>query len=153
MRIYDLLNQKPVLENKFTTEDERLEFELDKTMNLNEFFGTAVKAGKQEEDKDLHRQSNTDEVFWYIIDHDKLHKDFFHPMKNKIKEYHKSGKLNREECIKQFMPMVEKGCMEYYHKHKMMGKPGKLFPKDMREDLCEKLYDHYAEDIVKGKYD
>lgn len=122
-------------------------------MKLLEFFGSAIKAGKKEEDKDLHRKSNTDEVFWYIIDHDKLHKEFFHPMKDKIKKAHKDGKLDREECIDCFMPMVHKGCMEYYHKYKMTGKPGKLFPKEMREDLCEMLYDHYAEDIVKGEYD
>jgi len=121
------------------------------TMKLNEFFGPAIKLGKK--DGDPEHQSHTDELFWYIIDHDRLHKDFFHPMKDKIKEHHKSGKLDRSECIKQFMPMVEKGCKEFYHQHKMIGKLGKLFPLEMREDLCERLYDHYAEDVINGKYD
>lgn len=122
-------------------------------MLLFEFFGPAIKAGKEKDNNDLHKKENTDEVFWYIIDHDKIHKDYFHPMKEKIKAMHKDKKLDREECVDWFMPMVERGCMEYYHKHKMNGKPSKVFPKDMREDLCEKLYDHYAEDIVKGEYD
>jgi hypothetical protein len=50
------------------------------------------------------------------------------------------------------MPMVERGCKEFYYKKKMSGRLGKLFPKDLREEMCEKLYDHYCQDILKDQY-
>jgi hypothetical protein len=52
----------------------------------------------------------------------------------------------------EFMPMVEKGCMEYYKHEKMKGLPKKLFPKELREELCEKLHDHYREGLLKDEY-
>jgi len=119
-------------------------------MLLNEFFGPAIKAGRKQEDQET--DNHTDDVFWYIVDHDRLHKDYFHPLAQKIKRDHAQGRLNKEECVAKFMPMVEKGCMEFYHKHKMNGRPGKMFPREMREDLCERLYDHFSEGIIKGEY-
>jgi hypothetical protein len=121
-------------------------------MLLNEFFGQAIKLGKKQDKKNLGHETQSDDLFWYIVDHDKLHKDFFHPLAHKIKKDHASGKLDRHECVGKFMPRVEKGCMEFYQKNKMKGKPGKLFPKELRDDLAERLYDHYQEDIVKDKY-
>jgi hypothetical protein len=119
-------------------------------MLLKEFFGPAIKAGnKVLKDED---SNQNDDLFWYILDHDKLHKDFFLPLARKIKKQHTENKLNRSGCIKEFMPMVNKGCLEYYNKKKMNGKLGKLFPKQIREDLCEKLFDHYYEDILKDCY-
>jgi hypothetical protein len=34
----------------------------------------------------------------------------------------------------------------------MTGRPGKLFPKEMRDDLCERLFDHYVDGIKKDHY-
>jgi hypothetical protein len=34
----------------------------------------------------------------------------------------------------------------------MQGKLGKIFSEELRKDMCERLYDHYKEDIVKEKY-
>jgi hypothetical protein len=50
------------------------------------------------------------------------------------------------------MPMVNKGCLEYYEENDLKGRPETLFSKDLREELCEKLYDHFCDDIVKDKY-
>ena len=119
-------------------------------MLLKEFFGRAINAGKNPDKKDQDGQNN--DLFWYILDHDKLHKDYFLPVARKIKKETTSNKFDKETCIREFMPMVEKGCMEYYKHKKLNGKLGKLFPKELREELCEKLYDHYYEDIVKDCY-
>lgn len=121
-----------------------------KSMLLKEFFGRAINAGKNPDKKDQDGQNN--DLFWYILDHDKLHKDYFLPVARKIKKETTSNKFDKETCIREFMPMVEKGCMEYYKHKKLNGKLGKLFPKELREELCEKLYDHYYEDIVKDCY-
>ena len=48
--------------------------------------------------------------------------------------------------------MVEKGCKEYYMDKKMTGKLGKLFPKEVRESLCQRIHDHLYDDIQADKY-
>jgi len=124
-------------------------------MLLNEFFGRPIKLGKKE-DKHGHNQEDgnkVDELFWYILDHDKLHKDHFFPLAQKMKKDIKANKLNKDECMSSLTPMVEKGCMEFYHANKMVGKPGKLFPKEMRYDICERLFDHYCDGIKKNEYE
>jgi hypothetical protein len=120
-------------------------------MLLNEFFGKTIDPVKMIH-KNRDDQSISDDLFWYILDHDKLHKDFFHPIAQKIKHGCKEGKENKEQLISSFMPMVKKGCKEYYTHKKLKGHLGKIFSEELRKDMCERLYDHYKEDIVKGKY-
>jgi hypothetical protein len=120
-------------------------------MKLLEFFGKNIDVHKNvansRDDKNI-----GDDLFWYIVDHDKLHKDFFHPVAKKIREAHKNNNKDKERNTMEFMPMVKKGCLEYYHHHKMPGTPAQIFSKELRKDMCERLYDHYCEDILKDKY-
>jgi len=120
-------------------------------MKLMEFFGKAVDINK-EMSKDREDSKIGDDLFWFIVDHDRLHKDFFHPIAVKIHQAQKANKLDKEEIVKDFMPMVIKGCKEFFRKHKMLGNLKETFPKELRKDVCEKLFDHYREDIIKGKY-
>jgi spermidine synthase len=120
-------------------------------MKLMEFFGKPIDVHK-ELSKKRDEQDNGDELFWYIIDHDKLHKDFFHPVAKKIHVALKDNKLSKEEVVDSFMPMVKKGCMEFYHHKELKERPHKLFTKEIMEDLCERLFDHYREDLIKGVY-
>jgi hypothetical protein len=113
-------------------------------MLLNEFFGKPLDVTKSSKEGS---DNFTDELFWYIIDHDKLHKDYVIPLAKKIK-----AKPNSTETIKEFMPMIEKGCKEFYAKKNMTGKLGKLFPKELREELCERVHDHFRDDILQDKY-
>lgn len=107
-------------------------------MILKEFFGQAINPLKSENIKN--KSDISDDVFWYILDHDKLHKDYYFPISKVIK---KSKQRDHDKIIERFMPMVNKGCKEYYNDKKMEGKLGKCFPKEMREELCQRLYDHY----------
>ena len=120
-------------------------------MLLNEFFGKST-----DPVKDLHKGRDDknigDELFWFIIDHDKLHKDFFHPVASKLKKANEDGNVDKEEMVDAFMSMVKKGCKEFYDTKKMTGNLGKNFSEEMRKDMCERLYDHYKEDVVKNKY-
>jgi hypothetical protein len=120
-------------------------------MLLNEFFGKSIDISKEMakngDDKEMH-----DDLFWYILDHDKLHKDYFMPVAKKIYKDHKANKLDKEKCVMEFLPMVKKGCMEYYQHKKMKNNPDKVFTKELQKELCEKLFNHYQEDIVKDKY-
>lgn len=120
-------------------------------MLLNEFFGKAIDINK-EMSKDSNEQEMQDDLFWYILDHDKLHKDYFLPLAKKMKQRSVKEELDKEQCVMEFLPMVQKGCMEYYQHKKMKGRPEKVFPKDLQKEICEKLFDHFREDVVKDKY-
>jgi hypothetical protein len=48
-------------------------------MLLNEFFGKAVNPTKKLE-KDHKEKNIGDDLFWYIVDHDRLHKDYLLPL-------------------------------------------------------------------------
>jgi hypothetical protein len=120
-------------------------------MFLTEFFGKSLDI-KSPTDQDHDDQEIANELFQYILEHDRLHKEYFHPLAKKLQRQQQSKKENKSRLVKEFMPMVEKGCKEYYHKNKLTGKLGKLFPLDMREELCDRLYDHYCDDIKRDKY-
>lgn len=120
-------------------------------MKLMEFFGKSVdvtkKKGGEQDDQEMRN-----ELFWFILDHDLLHKEFFHPIAIKIKKAKSDGHIDKDEICNAFMPMVKRGCLEFYRHKNLKGKISKLFNKQVREDLCEKLFDHYREDILAGKY-
>ncbi|NBP58325.1 hypothetical protein EBU71_17700, partial [bacterium] len=112
-------------------------------MLLTEFFGRSkpihLKPDKEKDEQKMH-----DELFWFIIDHDRLYKDYAFDLIKKI-----SKNQDEKSIISEFMPMVEKGCKEFYHKHKMHGKLGKLFPEKLRHEVCKQLYKHYKENLKK----
>lgn len=116
-----------------------------------EFFGKPVDMQK-EMSKERNGSGVGSDLFWYIIDHDKLHKDYFHDIAKKIHYQHKANKLDKEEIIKDFLPMVKKGCMEFFHQQKLPGRISDHFDKELIKDMCERLFDHYREDIINGKY-
>jgi hypothetical protein len=119
-------------------------------MLLKEFFGRSLNLKKESDKPDS--KGTQDDLFWYILDHDRLHKDYFMPLAKKMKKNQLENTIDNNEIVNEFMPMVNKGCMEYYKKKKMEGRPEKLFDKEMREELCQRLYDHYYEDVIKGSY-
>lgn len=112
-------------------------------MLLKEFFGNPIDLRPKQEDNNPQLANN---LYEYIIDHDKLHKDYFFPLAKKIKE---SESLEEYHML---MPMVIKGCKEYYVEKKMHGKLGKIFPKELREELCKKLFEYYKEAMRKDKF-
>lgn len=118
-------------------------------MLLKEFFSKPLEITAPRGRQNNNDQNDNDDLFWFILDHDKLHKDYFFPIAKKLKSIKECGD---EMIYELFMPMVVKGCKEYYADKKMTGRLGKKFPIEMREELCKRLYDHYREDIQKDKY-
>ena len=47
---------------------------------------------------------------------------------------------------------LKKGCKEYYQDKKMKEKISRVFPKEFRESLCNRMHDHYYDDIKTDKY-
>jgi phage gp46-like protein len=118
-------------------------------MLLKEFFNQSIDLGNSLARKNNADPKLDDNLFWYIIDHDKLHKDYFFAIAKELKS---KDNQEPEEILKLFMPMVLKGCREYYADKKLHGKLGKTFSKELREELCKRLYEHYKEDISKDNY-
>ena len=118
-------------------------------MKLIEFFSKPIDIKQSQKDEKSSSNNIEDDLFWYILDHDRLHKDYFFPIAKQIKKIKNCGP---DQVLELYMPMVNKGCKEYYHSKKMEGKLGKCFPKEMREELCQRLHDHYYNDIVNEKY-
>jgi len=119
-------------------------------MLLMEFFGKAINVDKGV--RTNHKDSSMDnELFWFLIDHDKLHKDYFHPLAKKIYAAHNSKDLDKNDLVKEFMPMVKQGCKEFYHHKNLSGHLEDNFSKELMKELCEKLYDHYREDVASDQ--
>jgi hypothetical protein len=128
-------------------------------MNLFEFF--SVPSIDEHEDKkkganpkdDTERQQLSDELFWYILDHDDIHKKHFLPIAKKIHdEYKKTKKIDRSKYQECWMPMVREACLEFHEKNKMFGHPNKVFDGELCKHLCKRLAERHIEDIKKGEY-
>lgn len=118
-------------------------------MKLLEFFSKPIDISKNQKDRDQSQGVKKDELFWYILDHDKLHKDYFFPAATKLKSL---KECDSKMVLELFMPMVKKGCKEFYTHKKLTGKLSKMFPEELREELCQKLYEHYKEGLEKNQY-
>ncbi len=121
-------------------------------MLLNEFFGTInlknnPESSKKEEHQKVKQQGLASDVFEYIINNDRLHKTVFFPIAEKVVK-----ESTKEQDPKVWMPIVNKGCMEFYSATKMKDNPREIFTEEFREELCQKMAEHYTPDILKGVY-
>ena len=126
-------------------------------MKLYEFFSVPSlendQDGKSEKMSDSNRERLANDLYWYILDHDDLHKKHFMPIAKQIEQTLRSTKkIDRDSVKEQWMPMVKEACLDYYKKHNMQGHPKKIFDEEFCKGLCERLSDQYIEDIRKGSY-
>jgi len=133
-------------------------------MYINEFFGNIKHNvdiekhdGKDSRDVLTGRsesmdQQLADDLYWFILDHDELHKTHFMPLAKEISQLQKSKKFDHGKYIKKWMPMVKAGCLKFYKQQKMEGHPNDIFTKKMRKDLCYRLADQHHRDIEKNEY-
>jgi hypothetical protein len=123
-------------------------------MKLFEFFNVPVdnkdkpmKIGKSKDDK----LKLADEIFWFIIDNDALHKEFVLPFAAELKDKISSPEFNKERFHKMWGPMVAKGCKLYHKKEKLKDSPDSLFDDEFKKDICQKVSDKF-QDEFKNKY-
>ena len=127
-------------------------------MLLTEFFSVPSikdndpKLGFKDPDSKTQREKLANDVFWFILDHDRLHKEHFFPIAKEINEAIKKNKLDRKKYTECWMPMVEEGCKDYHEEHKMKGNPKKIFDEEFCKEMCERIAEQYIEDIRKGEY-
>ena len=127
-------------------------------MKLYEFFGVP----QYEEEKDAsdelsgktadEEEKLADEVYWFILDDDHLHKECFMPLAQEISEKMKNKSFDRGEFTKKWMPMVNKGCLKFYKKHEMIDDPKDVFTLEMRKALCQRFAEEHHSAIEKGEY-
>lgn len=129
-------------------------------MKLYEFFGGSnYSINKPKEDQtdssiktQEDREKLVDDVYWYLLDDDQLHKEFFLPTARKILILKKSKTFDKEKFLTEWLPMVNKGCMKFYKENEMTEDPKDIFTKEIRKDLCQRLCDQACEDIDNNEY-
>jgi hypothetical protein len=119
-------------------------------MLLNEFFGShdfKSKSKSSDEELKVKNSALCDNVLEYIINNDNLHKTMFFPIAEKL--IREATKEHKSEI---WMPLANKGCMGFYKMSEMKDNPNRVFPEEFRKELCDKLAEHYQNDILKGMY-
>ena len=128
-------------------------------MKLFEFFGNINHDPNEGKDRDLDSPSKEeeqqlgDDVYWFILDEDDLHKKFFMPIAKELKKKYDDTTDDASNDWKVWIPMVNAGCMKYYKEHKLEEHPKDAFPKELRTELCKRLEEHYRENITNGEYE
>lgn len=120
-------------------------------MLLNEFFGNYDPAGQKKSEERNKRKYDENElaelVYEFILNNDKLHKQEFIPLAQRVHKHPTS-----EHHAKMWLPLVNKGCMEFYHHHKMTEDPKDLFHAKFRKSMCEKIANECVKQILRGDY-
>ena len=129
-------------------------------MKLLEFFGVPTNdensskpsaddlTGKTQEEQ----EKIADELFWFMLDDDGLHKKYFIPLAQELARQIKAETVNRREFVPKWMPMVNQACLKFYKAKEMKDDPRDAFTFEMRKGLCRRLADHVYDDIEKGEY-
>lgn len=126
-------------------------------MKLYEFFGGFDNSHKDTRDELTGKtkkddEKMADELFWFILDDDQLHKECFLPLAKEINSHQKEESFDHSKYIKKWLPMVNKGCMKFYKKHEMTEDPRDVFPIELRKSVCNRLADQHHKDIEAGEY-
>jgi hypothetical protein len=126
-------------------------------MKLYEFFNVSDDSRKKPDPHFDHisaeeKQKMADEVFWFILDHDALHKEYVLPVVGELKSQIEDPKFDREKFNKQWSPMVSKGCSLFYKKEKLSKDPKNLFDDELKDELCKRLTDKFAEEVKDDVY-
>lgn len=125
-------------------------------MKLLEFFNPhksdVTEKQNNSSDPKIDKERLFDDLYWFILDHDGLHKEYFIPLAKEIDRKRKSKEFDKSDYIKKFLPMINKGCLLFYKEKSMNQDPKDIFTKQLRKDLCHRLLDQSYEDICKGEY-
>jgi len=126
-------------------------------MKLNEFFNIPLDRkekkfpsypGQSEEEQG----KLEDDLFWYILDNDDLHKEFVLPFISDLKTAIDSPEFSKNRFSKKWYPMIRKGCHSFYKKKKMSADPKDLFGQELIQNLSDRLTNKFVTDIKDDQY-
>lgn len=95
-----------------------------------------------ENDQKNQQPQLVDDLYWYILDNDHLHK-------NHGLSIIQSKDAKKAADWHTWMPMVKKGCIMYYNENEMTGHPRIVFDKDMRKEVCQKIAEYYHDQLTE----
>jgi hypothetical protein len=124
-------------------------------MKLFEFFNVPIDKDSKPKKigtSDIDKQKLSDEVFWFILDNDALHKEFVLPFVSQLKDTITSADFNKERFSKMWAPMVAKGCNLYHKKEKLKDNPKSLFDQELKDGLCQQISDKFIEEFQENIY-
>lgn len=120
-------------------------------MLLNEFFGMYNPSGQKKDNERKEQEFDENKlaemVYEFIINNDRLHKEEFLPVAQRMHRHPTS-----EHNAKMWLPMVNKGCMDFYHQNHMTEDPKQLFHKKFRKEMCEKIANECNKQILRGDF-
>ncbi len=129
------------------------------TMNLYELFSKPADGNPVKNTETKYHPSTEDgkkkifdDVYYFILDNNYLHKKYFFPIARIIKNLINSKEYNEKDHCKKWMPMINAGCLEFYKKYNIKGDPKEIFDYQNRINLCNKLGKEYHTDISKNVY-
>lgn len=125
-------------------------------MKLFEFFNIPP------EEKNKHTSDNSgvapeeieqmkDDIFWFIVDQDDLHKNYILPLINKYGSQIKDHNLDRNRFEKEWLPMINKGCGLYHKEHELKMNPAELY-NDIKDDLAKRFVEKCISDVEENAY-
>ena len=126
-------------------------------MKLYEFFNVPVDPQKKPDPHFNHisaeeKQKMADDVFWFILDNDALHKEYIMPVISDLKSQITDPEFNKEKFNKKWAPMVSKGCGLFYKKEKLSKDPKDLFDNNLKDELCKRLTDKLMDEVKDDAY-
>jgi pullulanase/glycogen debranching enzyme len=126
-------------------------------MKLYEFFGKIdLNQDEKKDSKALNKEEEQeleDQLFWFILDDNDLHKKYFMPIAKELKRIYKSdSKTDDLHDWKTWIPMVKAGCVKFYKENDVKKRIEDTFPKELRASVCKRLTDHYYKDIINDQY-
>lgn len=125
-------------------------------MKLFEFFGKM--SFDKDEERDTFSLSKEEEenledaLFSYILEDDDLHKKYFMPIAKSLKARYHDHSDDASKDWKQWLPMVNKGCIKYFEENDVPGDPKDTFNQKLRKALCQRFEIHYRTDIMNDEY-
>ena len=125
-------------------------------MKLFEFFGKMTlkqdhedgKYSLSREEKETLEQS----LFDFILNDTALHKKYFMPIAKSLKARYDDHTDDASKDWKEWLPMVNRGCANYFKEHNITGDPKDIFSKKLRKELCKKIENYYREGILNNEF-
>lgn len=127
-------------------------------MKLYEFFGGRAHDTDTDPRDDLsgktkiEQEKLSDDLYWFILDDDELHKEYFMPLARELAERMKDKSFDNSTFTKKWMPLVNKGCLKFYKKTEMTEDPKDVFSKDIRKALCQRFAEEHHNNIQQGDF-
>lgn len=124
-------------------------------MRLLEFFNPRhddLERRKKEGDIIPRDDKLEDTLYWFILDNDRLHKQYFLPLAFDYYKQKDRSNFDRDRFAEKCIPMVIDGCKEYCKNLKTDTAPEEMSNKDLFRSLAQRMVDQIINDAKEDAY-